>query len=83
MDKLLDIRSEVTKKLEEKRASKEIGKALDAQAILYAEGETLKLLQQMESQLASIFIVSQVTVKTMDEAPVMPISVKMSKDWVL
>jgi len=68
-NKLLDIRSEVTKKLEEKRASKEIGKALDAQAILYAEGETLKLLQQMESQLASIFIVSQVTVKAMDEAP--------------
>ena len=56
---------------------------MDAQAILYAEGETLKLLQQMESQLASIFIVSQVTVKAMDEAPSDAISVKMSKDWVL
>ena len=68
-DKLLAIRSEVTKKLEEKRASKEIGKALDAQVILYAEGETLELLQQMQSELATIFIVSQVTVKAMSEAP--------------
>ena len=68
-DNILAVRGEVTKKLEEKRASKEIGKALDAQVILYAEGETMELLQQMADQLATIFIVSQVTVKPMSEAP--------------
>lgn len=68
-DKLLEIRSEVTKKLEEKRASKEIGKSLDAQVILYADGETLELLQSMKDQLATVFIVSEVAVKAMSEAP--------------
>ena len=67
--KLIAIRGEVTKKLEEKRANKEIGKALDAQVLLYADGETLELLQAMQDQLATIFIVSQVTVKAMSEAP--------------
>lgn len=67
--KLLAVRSEVTKKLEEKRAAKEIGKALDAQVLLYAEGETLTLLQDMADQLATIFIVSQVTVAAKQEMP--------------
>lgn len=65
---ILAVRGEVTKKLEEKRASKEIGKALDAQVLLYAEGETLELLEQMADQLATVFIVSQVSVKPMSEA---------------
>lgn len=68
-DKLIKIRGEVTKKLEEKRADKEIGKSLDAQVTLYADGETLELLQSMAEQLATIFIVSKVTVKSMAEAP--------------
>lgn len=68
-NRILAIRGEVTKKLEEKRANKEIGKALDAQVILYAEGETLELLQQMADQLAGICIVSQATVKPLAEAP--------------
>ena len=37
--------------------------------MLYAEGETLELLEQMKDQLATIFIVSQVSVKPMSEAP--------------
>ncbi|MBR6755674.1 MAG: isoleucine--tRNA ligase [Peptococcaceae bacterium] len=68
-NKLLAVRSEVTKKLEEKRAAKEIGKALDAQVLLYAEGETLALLQESADLLATIFIVSQVKVADMSEAP--------------
>ena len=68
-DNILAVRGEVTKKLEEKRAAKEIGKALDAQVMLYAEGETYELLTQMADQLATIFIVSQVSVKPLSEAP--------------
>ena len=68
-DNILAVRGEVTKKLEEKRAAKEIGKALDAQVMLYAEGEVYELLTQMADQLATIFIVSQVSVKPLSEAP--------------
>ena len=68
-DNILAVRGEVTKKLEEKRAAKEIGKALDAQVMLYADGEVYELLTQMADQLATIFIVSQVSVKPMSEAP--------------
>lgn len=68
-DKLLAIRSEVTKKLEEKRATKEIGKALDAQVILYAEDETFTLLQTAVEQLAAIFIVSQVSLMSIAKKP--------------
>ncbi len=68
-DRLLAVRGEVTRKLEEKRAAKEIGKGLDAQVLLYADGETRALLEEMEPQLATLFIVSQAAVHPLEEAP--------------
>jgi isoleucyl-tRNA synthetase len=62
-DKLLDVRSTVQKALEEKRNDKLIGASLEAKVALRAGGETLALLERYNDQLASIFIVSQVTLE--------------------
>lgn len=67
--KLLNIRNEVAKPLEDARRSKAIGHSLDAHVQLYAEGETYALLQEMKKDLASLFIVSKVTLSTKNDAP--------------
>lgn len=68
-DKLLNIRNEVAKPLEDARRSKAIGHSLDAHVKLYADGETYALLQEMEKDLATLFIVSKVTLSTKNDAP--------------
>ena len=60
-DKFLALRGEVTKLLEVKRRSKEIGNSLDAKITLYATGEALAELRAVEANLADLFIVSQAT----------------------
>lgn len=61
--KLLDVRSEITKVLEGARRDKTIGHSLDAAVELWADGETLALLQQLgERELATLLIVSQVRI---------------------
>lgn len=67
--KLLNIRNEVAKPLEDARRSKAIGHSLDAHVQLYAEGETYALLQEMKKDLASLFIVSKVTLSTKNDVP--------------
>lgn len=67
--KLLNIRNEVAKPLEDARRSKAIGHSLDAHVQLYAEGETYALLQEMEKDLATLFIVSKVTLSTKNDVP--------------
>jgi isoleucyl-tRNA synthetase len=59
--KLLSVRGEVNKALEELRNKGEIGHSLDAEVILYAEGEILGILKKYESFLSELFIVSYVT----------------------
>ncbi len=66
---LLSIRSDVSKVLEEARAAKTIGHSLGANITVYAEGETLSLLQSMEKDLASYFITSYASVKPLSDAP--------------
>lgn len=69
-DKLLELRSEVTKALEIARRNKEIGNSLDADLVLYASGDALNLLRSVESELATYFIVSAITlVGGQDTAP--------------
>lgn len=63
--KILAVREFVAKPLEEKRRDKEIGHSLDAEVILYAEGEEYDFLKSIEESLANIFIVSQVSVEKM------------------
>lgn len=68
-DKLIAIRNEVAKPLEEARRSKAIGHSLDAWVKLYAQGETMAFLQQNQDLLSNIFIVSKVTLEDAQDAP--------------
>ncbi|HEY3275168.1 MAG TPA: isoleucine--tRNA ligase [Syntrophorhabdaceae bacterium] len=57
------LREQVNKKIEEKRAAKEIGHSLDTKVIIAAPAEEYKLLMNIEDDLKSVFIVSQIEVK--------------------
>jgi isoleucyl-tRNA synthetase len=59
-EKIWEIRSVVTKALEEARKEKKIGLSLDAQVHLYLPEKTYQFLQPYEKELKSIFIVSSV-----------------------
>jgi len=65
-ERLFEVRSAVQKALEEKRNDKLIGASLEAKVALAAGGDTYELLARYEEQLASIFIVSQVTLRRSD-----------------
>ncbi len=56
---LLKVRTEVTKRLEEARAKKQIGHALDASVTVSAEGELYAALAPHAAELRSFFIVSE------------------------
>jgi isoleucyl-tRNA synthetase len=58
-ERILEIRGEVTKSLEEARAAKRIGHSLDASVTLYVDDKLLSLLQPYADDLRSIFIVSE------------------------
>lgn len=60
--KRLALRSVVTKALEESRQAKIIGHPLDAEVTVYAEGENLAVLKDMEKELADFCLVSQTKV---------------------
>ena len=63
--KLLALRSDVSKALELARADKTIGHSLDARVTLAAsESDWQQLLEQYRDELATLFIVSQVEVTT-------------------
>jgi isoleucyl-tRNA synthetase len=57
------IREQVNKKIEEKRALKEIGHSLDTKVVITAGGDELKVLRKVEDDLKNIFIVSQAELK--------------------
>jgi len=59
-EKIHALRDDVNRALEAARAAREIGKSLEASVKIYAEGEDLALLREIESKLASLFIVSKV-----------------------
>ena len=61
-NKLLDNRDGVMKALELARASKLIGKSLDAEVTVFADSDMYDFLKAMESELAEIFITSKATV---------------------
>jgi len=61
-EKLIDVRDEVNKALEEARNKKVIGNSLGANLELYPDAETEKLLKGF-ADLDQLFIVSHVTVK--------------------
>jgi isoleucyl-tRNA synthetase len=58
-EKIMKVRSDVSKALELARVKKVIGHSLDAAVAMKATGETADLLRQFEKELADIFIVSK------------------------
>jgi isoleucyl-tRNA synthetase len=61
-ERLLAVRQEVLKKLEEARAAKRISGALEAQVTLSANSDWAALLQEHAANLPALFIVSQVAI---------------------
>jgi isoleucyl-tRNA synthetase len=57
--KIIEVRSEVTKALEEARVKKIIGHSLDASTTIYADGDLYDILKKYEDDLKTIFIVSE------------------------
>ena len=69
-EKILDMRSEITKALETARRNKVIGHSLDAAVSLYAAGEELAALSAIKEELATLLIVSNVTLSdNLEQAP--------------
>ncbi|MGE3385918.1 MAG: isoleucine--tRNA ligase [Bdellovibrionales bacterium] len=59
--KILEVRAEVSKILEDLRRQKVIGAGLDAKIQITAEGETLAALEGYQGRLSELFIVSQLS----------------------
>ena len=59
-ERIRAIRDDVNKALENARASKTIGKSLEARVILHCQGELASFLEENRSILEPVFIVSQV-----------------------
>lgn len=62
-DLIAELREDVKKALEIKRADKVIGKSLEADVILYADGEIKEAISKFVGELPEIFIVSKVELK--------------------
>ena len=67
-EKVIAVRNDVLKALEEARANKTIGQSLAADIIVYADKDAYGFLDKIKDELAEIFIVSRVALKTIDEA---------------
>lgn len=72
--RLLEVRAEVQKALEEKRDKKLIGASLEAKVKVSAGGETLRLLRRYADQLPALFIVSQTEVVEGDDRLVVEVA---------
>ena len=62
-NKLLEIRSEIYKVIENARAEKLISHPLEARVEVSLDGNDFQLMKSMEAQLPSIFIVSEFIVR--------------------
>ena len=62
-NKIIDLKSEVSKKLEEARMEKVIGHSLNAKVTLYANDDKYKELLKDKDLFTTVFIVSQVNIE--------------------
>ncbi len=74
-ERLFAVRDDVLRALEEARVAKLIGSSLEAKVTLETSGSTLDLLQQHQSDLRYLFIVSQVELKQGGEGVSLNVSV--------
>ena len=63
------MRAEITRAIEPLRKAGEVGHALDTSVTLYADQDLTKNLESLGSDLRSIFIVSQFSLRPLAEAP--------------
>lgn len=68
-DKLLSVRAEVNKVIEQARRDKQIGGALEAKVTLYVEPELLSTLALIEDELRFVLLTSEATLCTLADAP--------------
>jgi len=66
-EKLLEVREDVYRRLEEARAGGLVGTGLEAAVTVFAKGELYDLLKGEEDELPSLFIVSQVEVRPLED----------------
>ena len=68
--KIMSVRTAVSKELEKSRAKGDIGSSLNAELELYGNAEYFSALSQLSGELQFIFITSAATVKSEQAAPV-------------
>ena len=67
--KIMTVRTAVSKELEKSRAKGDIGSSLNAELELYGNAEYLSVLSELSGELQFIFITSAATVKSEQDAP--------------
>jgi len=67
-DRILDLRSDVSKALEIARANKLIGHSLNAKVTIFADGDDYDFINSIKDELITVFIVSDFELKRIDEA---------------
>ncbi|MBW1605420.1 isoleucine--tRNA ligase [Lactobacillus sp. Sy-1] len=68
-NKFMDLREDVLKSLEKVRDQKLIGKASEAKLTLYLSEKDQQLLQELDTNVKQVLLVSQLDVKEYQEAP--------------
>ncbi len=68
-NKVLNIRSDVSKTLEIARTGKIIGHSLNAKVTIYADDKNYKFLKSMENEFSTIFITSDFVLEKIQNAP--------------
>ncbi|MFC3459266.1 isoleucine--tRNA ligase [Massilia haematophila] len=76
---LREVRADVTKQLEEVRASGAIGSSLQAELAIRAAGDKYDLLASLDDDLKFVFITSQASVEKVDDAANEAVSVTPSE----
>ena len=66
---IIAVRDEVAKQIEALRSSGDIGSALDAHVMLFAEGQTHEVICELGSELRFVLITSNATVHELADAP--------------
>jgi isoleucyl-tRNA synthetase len=66
-NKIIEVRGEVTKALEEARVKKIIGHSLNASITIYADGDLYNILEKYRDDLRTIFIVSEASLMKGDQ----------------
>lgn len=66
---ILQVRAAVSKVLEQRRADKTLGSSLEAEVVLYCDGELASMLSALQDELRFVLITSTATVQPADTRP--------------